>query len=71
MDRPVILVVLNGEPRSAPGGQPLPELIASLGLPPHGALVEYNGNALFPADWDVIRLADGDRLEILRIVAGG
>ena len=66
-----VQVHLNGEPHTVPVDQTLPDLIASLGLPPQAALIEYNGQALFRADWDRIRLADGDRLEILRVVAGG
>ena len=39
-------VQVNGEPRAVPVGQTLAEWIASLGLPPQTALVEYNGQAL-------------------------
>ena len=67
----VISIQLNGEPHTVPIGQPLVELIASLGLPPQAALVEHNGQALFRADWEGIRLAEGDRLEVLRVGAGG
>ena len=68
---PVIQLQINGEPHVVPVGQPLPELIASLSLPPHTTLVEHNGRALLRAEWPELSLADGDRLEILRIVAGG
>ena len=66
-----IQVRLNGEPQTIPAGQPLPELIVSLGLPPQATLVEHNGQALFRADWAGVQLGEGDRLEILRVVAGG
>lgn len=62
---------INGEPHRVPAGQPLSELIDSLGLPPQTALVEHNGRALLRDEWSTLTLADGDRLEILRIVAGG
>lgn len=66
-----ITVQLNGEPRTVPAGQPLPDLLTDLGLPPRAVLVEHNGVALFRGDWPAVRLGDGDRLEIIRVVAGG
>jgi sulfur carrier protein len=66
-----INVELNGERRAIPAGQSLPDLLAALGLPPQAALVEINGCALLRAEWPSVELADGDRLEILRVVAGG
>jgi sulfur carrier protein len=66
-----IPVWINGDPRHVLAGQTLPELIADLGLPPQAALVELNGRALLRPEWDGVRLAPGDRLEILRVVAGG
>ena len=67
----MIRVQINGEPRDVPADHPLAELISDLGMPPQTALVEHNGQALFRADWGHVRLMDGDRLEILRVVAGG
>ena len=64
-------VQLNGEARSVPEGQPLPELLSALGLPPETVLVEHNGRALLRGEWPDVRLTAGDRLEILRVVAGG
>ena len=66
-----IQVRVNDEPRPATGGQPLVDFIASLGVPPAGILVERNGLALLKSEWEQTRLADGDRIEILRVVAGG
>ncbi len=67
----MIRVQVNGEPRDVPVDHALTELISDLGLPPQAALVEHNGQALFRSDWARVRLRDGDRLEILRVVAGG
>lgn len=66
-----IEVNVNGETRIVANGLSLPNLITSLGLPPQTALVEYNGQALLRSEWPETRLAKGDRLEILRVVAGG
>jgi sulfur carrier protein len=46
-------------------------LVAELGLPLAAALVEHNGTALLRSEWAKTNLRDGDRLEIIRMVAGG
>ena len=68
---PAIRVRINGETRSLPPGQSLAEVITGLGLPPQAALVEHNGQALLRSEWDGRQLAEGDQLEVLRVVAGG
>ena len=70
-ETPAVEIRINGEPHFVNAGLPLPELIAALGLPPKGVLVEHNGRALLRDEWENTRLAGGDRLEILRVVAGG
>ncbi len=62
---------INGERHEARPGVSLAELLEQLGLPAPNVLVEHNGTALFRDDWPGIALADGDRLEIIRVVAGG
>lgn len=62
---------LNGEPRTVALGTTIPELLAQFGLPLHSVLVEHNGTALFRAEWDGATLAEGDRVEVIRVVAGG
>ncbi len=66
-----MIVELNGERREIRAAMGLPELLASLNLPAQSVLVEHNGVALFRADWPEVVLAEGDRLEIIRVVAGG
>lgn len=46
-------------------------LVAELGLPLSAALVEHNGTALLKSEWADTTLNEGDRLEIIRMVAGG
>lgn len=67
----IITILLNGEARAVPKGTGLAALIESLGLPAQGVLIEHNGTALLRDERAGVRLADGDRLEILRVVAGG
>ena len=64
-------VIVNGEARRVPDGHPLPDLIAGLGLRVGSVVVEYNGGALTPAEGWAVRLQAGDRLELVRAVAGG
>lgn len=41
------------------------------GLLPRSVVVEHNGEAVAPSEFATRPLAAGDRLEIVRIVAGG
>ena len=58
-------------PRDIPGVATLPELVDALGLPASALLIEHNGLALLRDEWPERPLADGDRIEFLRITAGG
>lgn len=62
---------VNGEERDLEGAGDVAALVEALGLPPRGILVEHNGLALRPAEWAYRALAEGDQVEIIRIVAGG
>lgn len=64
-------LVVNGAPSVVPDGTSLPELLASLGLRVGSVVVEHNGTALLRSELPAIPLADGDRLELVRAVAGG
>jgi len=68
---PTISITANGAPRPARAACPLPDFLADLGLAPERVVVERNGSPLTPAEARATLLADGDRLEIVRIVAGG
>jgi len=63
-------LVLNGQNREVQATQ-VEELVAELGLPLAAALVEHNGTALLRSEWAQTNLQNGDRLEIIRMVAGG
>jgi sulfur carrier protein len=64
-------ISLNGEPADARGAANIEELIERYGLPPQTVLIEHNGLALHRREWLERNLADGDRIEVLRVVAGG
>ena len=63
-------IFVNGDRRTTAAGT-LPGFITELGLPPEMLLIEHNGTALLRSDWPQIELHAGDRLEILRVAAGG
>jgi thiamine biosynthesis protein ThiS len=63
-------LVLNGQEREVQATQ-VEDLVAELGLPLAAALVEHNGTALLRSEWPETNLRNGDRLEIIRMVAGG
>ncbi len=64
-------LLINGDPRPIVRATTVAELIAELGLPAPATLVEHNGLALRREEWPARILADGDRIELVRIVAGG
>ncbi len=61
----------NGTPYTVTAGQTIGDFLRERGFKPGLAVVEHNGNALTPAEPDRTLLQNGDRLEIVRIVAGG
>ena len=65
-----MMLYLNGKERGADATN-VEALVAELGLPLSAALVEHNGTALLRSEWPRTKLQDGDRLEIIRMVAGG
>ena len=47
------------------------EFLVTQGLLPRSVVVEHNGQAVAPSEFSKRELNAGDRLEIVRIVAGG
>lgn len=64
-------IVLNGTPHEITRATHIGELVEELGLPAPIILVEHNGLALRREEWPLHPLAEADRVEIIRIVAGG
>ena len=64
-------ISLNGEETDAGGAQTVAELIGRFQLPPETVLIEHNGIALHRREWPQKALTNGDRIEIIRVVAGG
>jgi sulfur carrier protein len=64
-------VTVNGDARDLADGLGLTALIEQLGLRPGSVVVEHNGAVVVRSELDGVTLADGDRLELVRAVAGG
>ena len=64
-------VVANGDPVEVAEGASVEDLLAALGLGGRWVLVERNGEPVPRSHLAATLLADGDRLELVRAVAGG
>ncbi len=65
------IVIANGQevPTSLPCT--LEQFLVAQGLLPRSVVVEHNGEAVAPSQFCQRELRAGDRLEIVKIVAGG
>lgn len=75
-DLPSILVsspsiTANGRQIEAELPCTIEKFLVSQGLLPRSVVVEHNGEAVAPSEFSQRRLNAGDRLEIVKIVAGG
>lgn len=68
----MVKIQLNGKDRETAPGLTLAELLAETGFKAANLLVEYNGEILTrPDEWAATCLADGDRINLFSLVAGG
>ena len=68
---PPPFVIANGKPLDAKLPCSIEEFLITQGLPPRSVVVEHNGEAVPPSEFAKRQLNAGDRLEIVKIVAGG
>jgi sulfur carrier protein len=66
-----VTISLNGERVDAREARTIAELIDRYQLPPQSILVEHNGLTVHRHEWAERSIADGDRVELIRVVAGG
>jgi sulfur carrier protein len=64
-------ISLNGETVETGEAKTIAELVESYQLPPQSILVEHNGLTLHKHEWAERLLTEGDRIEFVRVVAGG
>jgi len=67
----MIQVCLNSDARQLDRSSTIHEMVIELDLPAPLVLIEHNGIALQRGEWTTTLLSDGDRIEILRVSAGG
>ena len=68
---PAGTVIANGERVTANLPCSLDQFLRAQNLLPRSVVVEHNGDAVAPSEFAEREVRDGDRLEIVRIVAGG
>ncbi len=66
-----ISVIANGKSIEAKLPDTLEGFLMAQGLSPRSVVVEHNGEAVVPSEFVTRQVAAGDRLEIVKIVAGG
>ena len=64
-------VTANGQSIAATLPCTIEEFLVAQGLLPRSVVVEHNGEAVAPSEFSSRQLNPGDRLEIVKIVAGG
>ena len=66
-----IFVIANGRKTAASLPCTIKQFLVAQGLPPRSVVVELNGEAVAPSEFSRRQLEAGDRLEVVKIVAGG
>ena len=64
-------VLANGRPYEVDPGTTVAQFVRMRALDPRYVVVEHNGEPLERSRYDDVHLSDGDRLELVRAVAGG
>ena len=64
-------IVANGKQVTAQVPCSIEAFLVAQGFFPRSVVVEHNGEAVAPSEFSQRPLAAGDRLEIVKIVAGG
>jgi thiamine biosynthesis protein ThiS len=64
-------IAVNGESMDTREAKTIAELIERYQLPPQSILVEHNGLAVHRHEWPKRLLTEGDRIEFIRVIAGG
>ncbi len=64
-------VIANGREIEAQLPCSIEEFLVAQKLLPHSVVVEHNGDAVAPSEFSQRQLNAGDKLEIVKIVAGG
>ncbi len=71
MKAPENIVIANGQPIAVTLPCSLDDFLIAQQLLPRSVVVEHNGHAVTPSEFPQRQLVAGDKLEIVKIVAGG
>ena len=66
-----LFVIANGKPIEAKVPCSIEAFLLAQRLLPRSVVVEHNGEAVAPSEFSQRELRAGDKLEIVKIVAGG
>ena len=64
-------IIANGQPVETETPSTIEAFLRKQNLLPRSVIVEHNGEAVAPSEFAARQIQSGDRLEIVRIVAGG
>jgi thiamine biosynthesis protein ThiS len=65
------IIIANGKRISAAFPCTIEQFLLARELLPRSVVVEHNGDAVAPSEFSTRSLQPGDKLEIVKIVAGG
>lgn len=65
------IIIANGQQVAARFPCSVEAFLRAQNLLPRSVVVEHNGEAVAPSEFATRQLAAGDRLEIVKVVAGG
>ncbi|HEX8289990.1 MAG TPA: sulfur carrier protein ThiS [Pyrinomonadaceae bacterium] len=64
-------IYINGETKEIPAELSLAELLKHLALPEERIAVELNKEVVRKKDWENVKVAAADKIEVIHFVGGG
>ena len=64
-------IIVNGETKQIERELNLQELLKKLELPTERIAIELNKMVVRKKDWETVKVADSDKIEIIHFVGGG
>lgn len=64
-------ILINGETKEISSELNLNELLKHFSLPTERVAVELNREVVRKKDWENVKIAEGDKLEVIHFVGGG
>jgi len=64
-------IIINGKSKEIAGEVNISELLESFSLPKERIAIELNKQVVRRKDWENIKIADADQIEVIHFVGGG